>query len=301
MTTGRWMQGTPRKILLATDLSARCDRAFDRAASLAAEWNAELVAVHVLQDVTTFVPGGSDVMSSWRRPPNARHLAESRMRDDLQALYPRLDIVVEIGDPAEAILRTARAQDCDLIVTGVAREELLGRIVLGNTVIRLARQSEIPILVVRKRGRRPYGNIVLATDFSDSSRHALEVAERYFPNRTLTLFNAYDAPLSLMAADTVSHRAQFREAAEREGRMFLRTAGLADRPGGKAALVLEHGDPDQRLYEYVTRNDIDLVALGTHGRSAVFHALIGSVARTLIETLPCDGLIVREPLANAGA
>ncbi len=39
----------PRKILLATDLSARSDRAMDRASALMQQFNAELVVVHVLE------------------------------------------------------------------------------------------------------------------------------------------------------------------------------------------------------------------------------------------------------------
>ena len=43
-------QGTsvPKRLLLATDLSVRCDRALDRAAQLAEVWQAEIVAVNVL-------------------------------------------------------------------------------------------------------------------------------------------------------------------------------------------------------------------------------------------------------------
>lgn len=43
------MNGPPMRILLATDLSARCDRALDRAAQLAAEWGAELIALKVVE------------------------------------------------------------------------------------------------------------------------------------------------------------------------------------------------------------------------------------------------------------
>lgn len=301
MAIGLKMEGQPQKILLATDLSARCDRALDRAISLAAEWKAEVMAVHVLQETNPLQRNEIDVMPSWRRAPDMRKVTESRVRADLREIFPNLAIVIETGDPAEAILRTARAYGCDLIVTGVARNELLGRIAVGNTVTRLARESEIPVLVVRKRGLRRYRHVVVATDFSESSRHALEAVERIFPGQALTLFNAYDAPLSLMASDAALHRAQFREAAERDGRIFLKTASLPGRPGGNPELVVEYGDPDRLLYEYVSAKDIDLVAVGTHGRSAVFHALIGSVARSLIENLPCDVLIVREPKANCPA
>jgi len=297
MVAGRWMQGPPKKILLATDLSARCDRALDRALALAGEWEAGLVVVHVLEDASP-VADESDAQPSWRRPPNARSLAETRARADMSDIAGDATVVIESGDPAEAILRTARTHDCGLIVTGVARNELLGRLVLGGTTARLARRSERPVLVVRKRARRPYARIVVATDFSESSRHALEATRCFFPRPGLTLFHAYDAPLALMASDAASHRAQFHEAAHRDAEAFLEASGLAGQPGARPELVLEYGDPDRLLTEYVDTKGIDLVALGTHGRSAMFHILIGSVAQSLVETLPCDVLVVRNPEAK---
>jgi hypothetical protein len=55
---------TPKKILLATDLSCRCDRAMDRAVALATEWQAQLVVLHVLQE-----PAPVTDLPSWRRRP----------------------------------------------------------------------------------------------------------------------------------------------------------------------------------------------------------------------------------------
>ena len=44
------MSGPARKILLATDLSARCDRALYRAAMLAKQWQSSLIVLHVVED-----------------------------------------------------------------------------------------------------------------------------------------------------------------------------------------------------------------------------------------------------------
>ena len=41
--------GTPQKIMLATDLTPVGDRAFDRAVQLAEQWDAELVVCHVVE------------------------------------------------------------------------------------------------------------------------------------------------------------------------------------------------------------------------------------------------------------
>jgi len=66
MEARSWMQGPPKAILLATDLSARCDRALDRAALLASEWQAQLIIVHALGDATGVLDGTEPVPSSMR-------------------------------------------------------------------------------------------------------------------------------------------------------------------------------------------------------------------------------------------
>jgi nucleotide-binding universal stress UspA family protein len=295
------MQGPPKKILLATDLSARCDRALDRAVSLAAAWKAQIVAVHVMESDTVRVMNGADPVPSWRRPPDPKKLAEGRIRSEIRELSPDFLVAIETGDPAEAIMRTAQTQGCDLILTGVARDEPLGRFVVGSTVDRLVRRSSVPVLVVRKRGQRPYRYVVVATDFSEPSRHALEAAVRFFPSQRLTIFNAFDAPMSAFAGDPEAHRQQFRDAAAKAGEVYLEHSDLSGWQGGKPQVLLECGEPDQLLHDYAQEKDVDVVTVGSHGRSALFQVLIGSVARRLISTLPCDVLVVREPRAVAAA
>ena len=73
-------------------------------------------------------------------------------------------MVVVSGDPLARILETADAYGCSLIVTGTARDETLGRLLLGTTVEKLARQARQPVLVVKNRPRRPYRDVLVATD-----------------------------------------------------------------------------------------------------------------------------------------
>ena len=61
--------------------------------------------------------------------------------------------------------------------------------------------------------------------------------------------------------------------------------------------MIEFGRPESLFREYVLHHNADLVVLGTHGRSAVFEALIGSTAKNILSMLPCDALVVREPRA----
>ena len=45
------------------------------------------------------------------------------------------------------------------------------------------------------------------------------------------------------------------------------------------------------------KKDVDLVVLGTHGRSAILEVFIGSVAKAIMDDLLCDALVVCEPRA----
>jgi len=247
------------------------------------------------------IPDDRDAIPSWRQGPDRQQIAEKRVRAEFREIANEFAVVIETGDAADAIMRTAENYECGLIVTGVARNERLGRISLGSTVMRLTRRSQAPVLVVRKRGRRPYREIVVATDFSDSSRHALVAAARFFPGQDLSLFHAYDTPLSTLATNAAVFCKQFEDAARTECEAFLKATDLTGRQGPSPRILLENGEPDQLLHDYVSEKGVDLVALGTHGRGAMFQALTGSVAHRLIDVLPCDVLIVRESRATTGA
>lgn len=78
----------------------------------------------------------------------------------MMAVPANVTVMVEEGKPIDVILHAAKALDCDLIVTGIARDETLGRFGLGTTVDRLLRRSKVPVLIVKQRARSPYQHIV---------------------------------------------------------------------------------------------------------------------------------------------
>jgi nucleotide-binding universal stress UspA family protein len=51
------------------------------------------------------------------------------------------------------------------------------------------------------------------------------------------------------------------------------------------------------LRDYVRDKEVDLLVLGTHGRSAFFEIFLGSVAKAIMDDVPCDALVIREPRA----
>jgi nucleotide-binding universal stress UspA family protein len=69
-----------------------------------------------------------------------------------------------------------------------------------------------------------------------------------------------------------------------------------DRATLRARAVIETSDaPAAAIAAYAKSADIDLIVMGTHGRSAVEQLLVGSVAERVVRTAPCPVLTVRQP------
>ena len=280
---------TPKKILLATDLSPRCDRALDRATSLAAEWHARLVVLHVLPE-----PASVTNLPSWRRPTDPRLEARKRVHRDVgDAEGVEIDVMVERGEPSSLILSVVERLGSELIVTGVARDETLGRMMLGTTVEKVVRETHVPMLVVKSRPRGIYRNVVVATDFSEGSRRALETALALLPAARVILFHAFDVSYEGFIDDRMAAREAVAEQAMTESRSFLAATPEVAASGRSIETLCEYGEISALLEDLAQARGVDLVVLGTEGRSGLAHALLGSVAQRVLNRLSIDMLVVR--------
>lgn len=285
----------PHHLLLATDLSARCDRALDRAAQLADEWQAELVALNVLDPAAS--PDQALAWASGASDEQLLHVARQQLvRDIAAANVPATLRLARSGDVTAAILEAAASMQSGLVVTGVSCNDSLGGLLLGSTVENLARALPRPLLVVRNRARGPYRRIVVASDFSESSRHALQAAARFFPGRELILYHACTLAMSGLA-DALPHPGICIDTEHVECAAFLAATALPE--GAKVRPVIECEAIESTLPRYVREHDVDLVVMGSHGRSGLMSLLLGSTASKLLDWLPCDTLLVRAPAGMA--
>lgn len=115
-----WTGGVPRKVLLATDLTPACDRAFDRAVQLATQWDAQLTIFHVVEASSLRVWGIAN------RVKQAEQECELLLRDTLPDLRKSIISHVVVGDPAERVMAKTREDASDLIVTGPAHDGTFG-------------------------------------------------------------------------------------------------------------------------------------------------------------------------------
>lgn len=288
------MAAPPRKILLATDLGARSDRAQDRAVSLMRRYDAELIVLHVIEKSNEAAGIRRIPFFPYRKPSERRiQRARRRLIDYLGDAASHVRVRIEEGVPHERILRVAWEEGCDLIVSGVARNEVLGRFTIGKTVNRLLRKFDGHMLVVTERVRSPYRGIVVLADLSEASKRALEITASYFPAQPLILLYAFAASRSSVVDDMDAHREQMRQAALRDLSDFMNTATLTAEQRDHINVLVEFGAESRLLSELVEASDVELVVVGSRKHGIFLEALLGARTKRIISSLPCDALIVR--------
>jgi len=286
----------PKKILLATDLSARGDRALDRASQLARQWGAQLLIVHAIDPATANLSEAAYPIPahvpSWRRSPDPALAIRERIRRDLREEVDQLKIHVEEDDPAQVILNTVDREGCDLIIAGLARDEFFGRVLVGNTVEQLVRKSPVSVLVVKTRPSGAYQHVLVGTDFTEESRYGLEVAATSFLDCRFAVMHGFEMPYQSYLSDTALSRdfaAMERDAIEK----FVRDAALDDRVRARIRTLVEHGPPDLMLRRYVEEQHADLTVIGAYGRGFLFHLLVGGYTPRIMHSTSSDILLVR--------
>lgn len=280
---------TPKRVMLATDLTPAGDRAFDRAVQLAEQWNADLIVCHVIE---------SSAMRPWgmeRRVRNAETELDRLVRTS--PLKRKIARHIVVGDPADRTLQHARAIGADFIVTGPAHGKIVGEKLLGSTAARIVRRSAQPVLAVRRRPEAAYRTIVAAVDFSEPSKSALLRGRGLFPAAKLTALHAYKVEPNWgglnaeKSIDVVEAETRERVIKQAEQDMKDLLASAAGDASGTESMLME-GAPETAFADFVDRLWPDLVIAGTHGSSGHQEDSIGSVAEAFLTTLHCDVLAV---------
>ena len=143
----------------------------------------------------------------------------------------------------------------------------------------IRRHREVPPARTIKR-------ILVPTDFSSMSLDALEFAEELARvlEATLVLVHVAHVPV---AGSKAGERARA-AAAENLEKVVRELA----HQGLRVEMRLREGAPDEEITSVAATERGDLIVMGTHGRTGVSHALLGSIAERVVRTAPCPVLTV---------
>lgn len=292
----------PARILAATDFSAIAGLAVDRAAQLAVALPASLALLHVVEPDLLLamrdLVGGRDLAAAVVEQARMQLSATARAVQQRHGLAPSTELREGM------LLHELRdgTTDADLVVLGARGAHPLRELTLGTSADRMARVSRSPLLVVRTPALQPYRQVLVAVDFSDQSRHALEVALRLLPQARIELFHcfdvAYESRMRLGGADDAQIDG-YRERTQGSARAQIDAWAGTLPQSGRLYTVLRNGDVRFELMKHLEHHPADLVVLGKQGRSVLADTLLGSATTWMLNHLACDVLVVPPGVRSA--
>ena len=141
-----------KKVLVPTDFSDSARHAFSYGLSFAAEYEAELVLLHVVENLT--VGYASDLfpvpMAEVFQELSAYARGElDKLGEEARAKGVQARTLVVQGKPSHEIMRVARDEAIDMIVLGTHGKGVLDQAIFGSTTERVVRKAPCPVLTVR--------------------------------------------------------------------------------------------------------------------------------------------------------
>lgn len=189
----------------------------------------------------------------------------------------------------------------DLVIVGSHKRHGLGRMLLGSTAQKLLRKCPCPVWVVSPHESKSVKSILLAHDLSElgdeSAKLAIYLAEHL--QAKLHVLHTVEYPFEIAYKMSnmpeeylLDYRHQIYRDANREFDDMLHKTGLVRRVH-ESCRHLKSGDASYWILDIAEKERIDLVVMGTVGRSGLQGVLMGNVAETVMPNLNCSVLAVK--------
>jgi len=295
------MPSTLRHIVAATDFSEPAELGLAWAASIARTHGAALTVVHALappMPVADFAAPPLHVDRELRESAEKR-LHEVLKQAPLEGVHT--EVALRDGTPSQAIIDLVGEVDAGLVVVGTRGLTGFRHLLLGSTAERIVQKSPVPVLSVHPGDGVPLHEprtILVPTDFSEDAEAALATAERTLrlveAETRVILLHVFHVPAEYRSYGPAGSFFEFTE--ELSQTLNERIAALA-KPFRDQGLVVDamvaEGIPAEVIVREAEERQVDLIAMGTHGRSGLAHLLLGSTAERVVQHAGCPVLTVR--------
>lgn len=300
------MTPTIDSILVPTDGSEGAKVGTRRGIDLAATVGADVHALSVIDSREIAPPlSGVDSADQTEREQLLEDGAERAVDAVAELcrhhLAGEITTVVERGIPFRAITEYVDTHDIDLVVMGTHGRTGLERVLLGSVAEKTLRTVSVPVVMVPpdadivELGDVAYEDVLLPTDGSEGADLAVDWG--------LALAAVYDATMhTIYSVETpwfseVADSPEIHDLLEQTGRDAVEAIRERARTAGISVMGNVGSGPAARvILSYSEDHDIDLIVMGTHGRSGLERHLVGSVTEAVVRRtdvpvccVPMDG------------
>ncbi len=269
------------RILVALDRSPAGETILEHLRELLAPRSIALL-VHV---IPTPAPSSSGELADLLR---VEEDAEAYLDGAAERLpQARARAIVEIGDPAERLLETARDEDVDALALTTHARSGLTSLLLGSVARELVQKAGRPVFLVRPGVAPPSPsrrNILVPLSGPEGATPVLRVVQDLAKRTgsTVTLLHVLPAP---RVADPVTgfNPIVIRPLQLPEVVWLDPIVDLLAHHGVRAEKLVLMGEPEELILREARERNVDLIALPTRGRGGIARLILGSVAEQVVQ------------------
>jgi nucleotide-binding universal stress UspA family protein len=291
-----------RRILCPIDLSDTSRYALDHARVLAQWYKAKITVLHVCNPIVIPATDFAAVMTPVALTDAERQDARCQVIEFIGGEHTAdMDVLIDGGHAANAILAQASALPADLVVIGTHGFGGFEHLLLGSVTEKVLRKAACPVLTVPPHARMtsslPFKRLLCPVDFSEPSLAALELALSFAEegDADLTILYVFERsadqePLTNrpIVAPEYLHEVEA-EFTARLHALVPQNVGDSCRPQARTA----HGKPYREILGIATEDQADLIVMGVHGRNALDLMLFGSTTNQVVRRATCPVLTLR--------
>ena len=288
--------------LVSSELNPSTEEAVRRAIWLATHVSGEITFLAALE----LSPQADELL---RKPAAGDEpTVDDEARAELEALVSRAgaegaraSAKLVHGKAWEELIREAAREQHDVVIVGTRHRGRVSRTLFGSTATKLVRYCPVPVWVTRPDPDWSDLKVLAATDFSDVSQRALDLAVQMgqLVDIKLSILHALEPVLdvrllrrSFTPEELEAQRQAAREQAERRLQEQLARTDYRTLKFGVQPHVIE-GPAELVILEFLDQQQIDLIVMGTLGRAGLPGLFVGNTAERLLPQLPCSVLAVK--------
>jgi hypothetical protein len=288
------MLNSVKSILVAIDPGFASQMAFRQALQLAASMKAKVEAVSV-------TPRYEGNMHRWKLN-DANDQMDLPFKNCLNnviqcAAYlgQKVKTVHRVGEPAEVITALAEEEGMDLLLMGYPRRSYVEGVLLGRTTAKVIGMSPCDVLLIPENAEVNFARILVGVD---GSRYSMEAGQR-----ALDLAMSYGGEVhALTVLDIpVDRSLRYGVLDEARHKNFTALQVLAQQGeslGVPVVTELREGSPYEHIVKYSEEKEIQLIVLGSYGRTALSRILMGSVVERVAALSFLPTLVVKRLGSN---
>ena len=266
------------KFLVCTDGSEESQAALAGGLALARSYGGQAYLLQVVQIIPEFEAAAPDLMAQVgeeiRRQLDA---AKAEAAKGGMALETRMSRSFSVFS---AILQEAEEIQPEMIVMGRHGLTGLARLLMGSVTARVIGHSPFNVLVVPRGAAVSFDRVLIASDGSPYSQAAFTAA--------LAIARRWES--KLFAVSVATEEGEIPQAQE----VVSQLLAAANQAGVPLQGLVPQGQPaDDGIVQAAIRNEVDLIVMGSHGRTGLKRLLMGSVTDRVIGQAPCPVLVVK--------